>query len=60
MCDTAVDAYASAIRFISNLYKTQEMFYIAVDTCIWFDKVQGMCDQIVFKALFMLKYCLDI
>ena len=33
MCDKAVSIYPSAIRFIPNLFKTEEMSDIAVVTC---------------------------
>ena len=33
MCDKAVDTHPHKIKYVTELYKTQEMCYIAVHTC---------------------------
>ena len=62
----AVDSYPSAIQFVPECYKTQEMCIKTVDTCLFkFDsvpdqyKTQEMRDKAVSENSFMLKYCLD-
>ena len=62
MCDKAVSIYPSAIRFIPNLFKTEEMSDIAVVTCPFeLDSVfdwymfQELYDKVVSEDSFYLK-----
>ena len=66
MCNKPFGIYPVVIQFVSYQYKTQEIRLKAVDTCSFvfdctFDwyKTQEMCDEIVLKDPFILKYCLD-
>ena len=66
MCNKAVNTDASAIQFISDRDKTQEMCVKTVDSyCFLFGsvtdwyKTQKMCYKVISNDPFMLKYCLD-
>ena len=71
MCNKAVDTYPSAMQFVPDQYKAQGMSVKVIDPCHFFlsfllfdsvpekSKTQEMCDKVVSKDSFMLKYCLD-
>ena len=66
MYNKTVSNYPSAMQFVPEFYKTQEMCDKAVNTCflVFYSgpdryKTQEMCDRVVSKDAFMLIYCTD-
>ena len=55
MCNKGIDTYASAIQFVPDRYKAQEMCGKAVDTCPFiFDSVPDRCDVRFKKCVIKL------
>ena len=66
MCNKTINTSPSAIQFIPECHKSQEMCDKAVYACHFVVdsvpgqyKTQEMCDKFASEEAFMLKYCLD-
>ena len=64
MCDKAVDAYVSTIKFVPKCYRTQEMCNKAIHRCFFVFasnldqyKSQEICDIVVSLYPFLIVYC---
>ena len=55
MCSKAADTYPSAIEYVSDQFKTQEM----CDKAVGQYKTQKIRDKIISHGLFKLKCCHD-